>query len=117
MKNLAGFVETQQPARRIERAEHSEQPDIDQPQRHANLAQSGDRDRELVERQGQNPGSHGHGEPVGRELADDFWNLGFSPKINWRDAFRFGHGAEVLVAIRFRMTREENSGANIAEKD
>ena len=75
-ENPPRAVEEQNPAGGVEHAEQGEKPGVRQPQRLPDLVQPRDRDRKLVERQRQDAGPHGRGEPVRRELADDFQQAG-----------------------------------------
>ncbi|MNT56208.1 hypothetical protein D3C72_1934920 [compost metagenome] len=69
-ENLPRFVEEHQPTGGIENAEQHEQGNRQPPQGFCRPVQGVHAN--LHEGQGQNPGTHGRGEPVGGELTDDF---------------------------------------------
>ncbi|MNF96821.1 hypothetical protein D3C84_796240 [compost metagenome] len=69
-KNLPRFIEEHQPACGIQHAEQDEQGNGQPPQGFCRTVQAVDAD--LHQGQGQDPGAHGRGEPVGGELTDDF---------------------------------------------
>ena len=70
-EDLAGLVEEQQPAGGIEPGEQAEQQHSEQPEAFGEDVQSRKLPGEGGQSEGQHASAHGHGEPVGGELADD----------------------------------------------
>ncbi len=70
-EDASGAVEEEDPARGVKKAEQHEEPDVEEPQGNRDSIETGNCDRELVQRQSQDAGSHRHGEPIRRELAHD----------------------------------------------
>ena len=71
IENPSRAIKEKYPARGVGDAEQRKQRDIREPENHRAVVQGRDLQWKLFDRQRQRTGSHGDGEPVGREIAND----------------------------------------------
>lgn len=75
-ENTASSIEEENPARRVEAGKENEERNVEKPQALRDEPYAAYLHGKLAERDGQNASAHGGGEPVGRELPDDFPRTG-----------------------------------------